>query len=80
MPDPTERFNKVPKTKRVRSRNMRDPLSPSAFDEFKKIIKKKDPKSSQPVVKLKKEYDKRKMKEKIKKPSPPPINKNKKKK
>ena len=69
MPDPTERYNKVPKTKRVRSRNMRDPLSPSSFDEFKKIIKKKDPKSSQPAVKLKKEYDKKVMQRKATPPA-----------
>ena len=58
-----------PKTKRVSKRNMRDPLSPSSFDEFKKIIKKKDPKSSQPAVKLKKEYDAKKTN--IKKATPP---------
>ena len=74
MPDPTERFNKVPKTKRVRKRNMSEPLSRSTFDEFKKVVNSKPKKTPTTTpVKIKKiEENKRKKKENIIKATPPP--------
>ena len=55
-----------PKTKRVSKRNMRDPLAPSQFDEFKKIITQQNREAKAAELKkryeekLKKEYEERK--------------------